>query len=94
MSGDSDDGPSLMRTLAIALEYDRSSRDAPRVVAKGRGYVAERILSLAKENDVVIEANPILAEALRGVEIDDTIPVELYESVAVVIGFVLRLNKK
>ena len=93
MSGDESHGPVLPRALAVALEYERGSRQAPRVTAKGRGYMAERIVELARENDVVIEANPILAEALSGVEIDDTIPIELYESVAIVIGFVLRLKK-
>jgi FlhB-like protein len=82
------------RALAVALEYQKGSRQAPRVTAKGRGLVAERIVALAEENGVVIESNSSLAEALSGVEIDDTIPIELYESIAVVIGFVLRLGTK
>lgn len=79
------------RALAIALQYEKGSREAPKVVAKGRGLLAERIVSLAEESGVVIEANPVLAEALAGVELDDTIPLELYEAVAVVIGYVLRV---
>lgn len=82
------------RALAVALEYEKGSRRAPRVTAKGRGLLAERIVALAEENGVVIESNSDLAEALSGVEIDDTIPYELYESIAVVIGFVLRLQAK
>lgn len=82
------------RALAVALQYQKGSRQAPRVTAKGRGLVAERIVALAEENGVVIESNSSLAEALSGVEIDDTIPIELYESIAVVIGFVLRLGTK
>lgn len=82
------------RALAVALQYDKGSRDAPRVVARGRGLIAERIVELAEENGVVIEANPVLAEALAGVEIDDTIPLELYEAVAIVIGYVLRVSAK
>lgn len=78
------------RALAVALHYDKGSRDAPRVVAKGRGLVAEKIIALAEENGVVIETNAVLAEALSGVELDDTIPLELYEAIAVVIGYVLR----
>ena len=80
------------RALAIALQYEKGTREAPHVVAKGRGLVAERIGELAQENGVVIETNPVLAEALSGVEIDDTIPIELYEAVAVVIGYVLRVS--
>lgn len=80
------------RALAVALQYEKGTREAPRVVAKGRGLLADRIVALAEENGVVIEANPVLAEALAGVEIDDTIPIELYEAVAVVIGYVLRVG--
>ena len=82
------------RSLAVALQYQKGTREAPRVTAKGRGLVAERIVALAEENGIVIESNSALAEALSGVEIDDTIPVELYESVAIVIGFILRLGTK
>lgn len=82
------------RALAVALNYEKGSREAPRVVAKGRGLVAERIVALAEDNGVVIEANPVLAEALSGVELDEAIPLELYEAVAVVIGYVLRTGAK
>jgi flagellar biosynthesis protein len=82
------------RALAVALQYEKGTRDAPKVVAKGRGLVAEKIIALAEENGVIIEANPVLAQALSGVEIDDTIPIELYEAVAVVIGYVLRTSAK
>src|SRR5690606_6552984 len=70
------------RRLAVALEYEAGSRTAPRVTAKGYGLVAEAIVALAQENDVVIDANPALAQALAGVELDETIPVELFEAVA------------
>ena len=82
------------RALAVALQYEKGSRQAPRVTAKGRGLVAERIVALAEENGVVIESTSSLADALSGVELEDTIPIELYESIAVVIGFVLRLGTK
>ncbi|RYE10847.1 MAG: type III secretion protein [Hyphomicrobiales bacterium] len=80
--------------LAVALEYEIGTHDAPRVVASGRGLVAEQILEIARQNGVVIEANPMLAEALSGVPVDDTIPHELYQAVAEVIGFVLRAQRK
>ncbi|MEQ1900806.1 MAG: EscU/YscU/HrcU family type III secretion system export apparatus switch protein [Devosia sp.] len=79
--------------LAVALDYEVGSREAPRVVARGRGYVAEQIMALAEAHDIKIEANPMLAEALSGVELDETIPVELYQAVAEVIGFVLRARQ-
>ena len=79
--------------IAVALNYDKQSDNAPKLVAKGYGEVAQRIISLAKDNDIVIETNPMLAEALSGVELDETIPIELYEAVAEIIGFVLRAKK-
>ena len=80
--------------LAVALDYEVGNHNAPVVVAKGRGHVAETIVELARDNGIAIEANPMLAEALSGVEIDQTIPRELYEAVAEVIGFVLRARRK
>lgn len=93
MSDDTKQNPSD-RDVAIALSYDEASDEAPRVVAKGYGEVARRIIAAAEENDVMIEANPHLAEALGGMELDDTIPIELYQAVAEVIGFVLRARDK
>ena len=81
-------------SLAVALEYDKGSREAPRVVAKGRGEVARRIVEIAAESGVTIDANRPLAEALAGVELHDEIPLELYQAVAEVIGFVLRANAR
>ncbi len=88
MSNDKKD--EIEHDIAIALKYDKESDDAPKLIAKGYGEIAQRIIDLAKENDIIIETNPILAEALSGVELDETIPIELFEAVAEVIGFVLR----
>ena len=80
--------------MAVALDYEIGTQNAPVVVAKGRGQIAETILELARENGIAIEANPMLAEALSGVPLDDSIPHELYQAVAEVIGFVLRTRRK
>ncbi len=80
------------RKVAVALEYDRMG--APRVTAKGRGALAERILDVARENDVPIEDDALLAEALSRVPLDDEIPVELYRAVAAVIGFILATQRQ
>jgi len=88
------ESPADPQKLAVALEYERGSREAPRVIAKGRGLIAERIIALAEENDIVIESNPALAKALSGVELEDEIPVELFEAVAEIIGFVLRARSR
>lgn len=80
--------------FAVALEYEAGTRTAPVVVAKGRGEIAEKIMEVAKEHGITIEANPMLAEALSGVQLDEHIPRELYEAVAEVIGFVLRTRPR
>jgi len=80
--------------VAVALDYEVGTKTAPVVVAKGRGHIAERILEIARENGIVIETNPMLVEALSGVDLDDHIPRELYEAVAEVIGFVLRTRRR
>ncbi|GGB58974.1 type III secretion protein [Roseibium aquae] len=76
---------------AVALQYD--SVGAPRVTAKGAGSVAQRIEEVAREAGVPIEHNPMMAEALSQIEIDEEIPTELYQAVAVLIGFILRTGK-
>ncbi|MCZ8182997.1 MAG: EscU/YscU/HrcU family type III secretion system export apparatus switch protein [Beijerinckiaceae bacterium] len=78
--------------IAVALKYDFGD-GAPVVTAKGRGDVAEKILETAREHDVAIEQNPILAEALSRIELDTEIPIPLYKAVAEVIGFLLRTGQ-
>ena len=76
--------------LAVALHYDRTG--APRVVAKGRGTLGEKIIEVAKANNIPIEENEVLAGALSNVELGEEIPAELYKAVAEVLVFVLRLS--
>jgi flagellar biosynthesis protein len=76
--------------LAVALHYDRTG--APRVVAKGKGSLGEKIIEVAKANNIPIEENEVLAGALSNVELGDEIPAELYKAVAEVLVFVLRLS--
>ncbi|MCB1471376.1 MAG: EscU/YscU/HrcU family type III secretion system export apparatus switch protein [Rhodobiaceae bacterium] len=90
MADREDAGKTGERSVAVALAYDHEAGAAPQVVAKGRGAVAERIIENARAHGVHVEENPVLAEALSAVELDDTIPRDLYRAVAEVIGFVLR----
>lgn len=76
--------------IAVALEYD--GQGAPRVTAKGRGELAERIVETGREHNVTVEQNAVLAQALSAVELDDEIPEELYRATAQVIAFVLSLR--
>ncbi len=77
---------------AIALEYD-PSQDAPKVVASGRGLLAERILEKAKEANVPIHKDTKLADTLSRLEIGEMIPPELYEVVAEILVFVDAMDK-
>lgn len=81
------DDPDRKR-IAVALSYEAPT--APRVVATGRGPIAEAILATARESGVAIEENPDLAEALARIELDAEIPEALYRAVAEVIAFVIR----
>lgn len=76
--------------VAVALHYDHSG--APRVVAKGKGTIGAKIIEVAKQNNVPIEENEVLAGALSHVELGDEIPEELYKAVAEVLVFVLKLS--
>jgi flagellar biosynthesis protein len=76
--------------LAVALHYDHSG--APRVVAKGKGSIGEKIIEVARAHDIPIEENEVLAGALSHVELGHEIPAELYKAVAEVLVFVLRMS--
>jgi len=79
--------------LAVALKFDAVKMIAPTIVAKGSGYVAERIKEIAKNHQVPIVENKPLAQALHKMaEIGDFIPVELYRAVAEVLAYVYRLK--
>ena len=78
------------KPLAVALHYEQPG--APRVVAKGRGAVGEKIVETARANGVPIEENAGLAAALSQVELGEEIPPELYKAVAQVLTFILRLS--
>lgn len=77
---------------AIALSYDPEDA-APRVVASGRGALAERIIEKAMESDVPVHEDSRLADTLSRLEIGDAIPPELYEAVAEILVFVDAMDK-
>ncbi len=79
---------------AIALEYNPDEDDAPRVIASGRGEIADKILQIAQANQIPIKEDPVLAQALSLVDLEEEIPPELYAVVAEVLGWVYRLRKK
>ena len=82
----------IQNTLAVALHYDR--KGAPRVVAKGKGEIAKKIIEVSHEHNIAVQESEVLAGALSNVEIGDEIPAELYKAVAEVLIFVMRLSGK
>lgn len=80
------------KKTAIALEYEPTDK-APKVIATGQGYVADRIIDIAKREDVPIHKDEKLAKSLREVELGEYIPPELYQVVADVLVFVDAMDK-
>ena len=78
---------------AVAVSYDAQQDAAPRIVAKGRGLVAENILQTAKNNFVPVQQNKALTQMLMALELDSEIPPELYQAVAEVLSYVYRTDK-
>jgi flagellar biosynthesis protein len=76
--------------VAVALQYEPGKDAAPRLTAKGRGDLAEKIVKLAEAAGVHVEHNRPLANALSQLDFGQQIPKELYRAVAEVIGFVLK----
>ena len=79
---------------ALALKYQPKSDNAPRVTAKGKGKVAEKIIEIAKKNNIYIHNDPDLIEVLSQLDINDEIPPDLYAVVAELLAFVYSLNRK
>lgn len=77
---------------AVALEYN-PSEEAPKIIASGKGFLAEKIIDKAKESDIPIHKDERLAQSLSKLEIGDYIPKELYQVVAEVLLFVDRLDR-
>ena len=79
---------------AVALKYDGEKDRAPRIMAKGRGDIAEKIIDIAKEHDVPLYADRNLIHVLEALDLETEIPPELYRAVAEVLAFIYRLNGK
>ncbi len=77
---------------AVALAYEPGER-APKILATGKGEVAERIIEKAKENDVPFYQDNKLAETLSRLQIGDAIPPELYDVVAEILVFVDDMDR-
>jgi len=77
---------------AVALQYQAESDDAPKVIAKGKGQLAEKIIQIAREHDIYIHNDPDLIEVLSQLDLNQEIPPDLYVVVAELLAFVYSLN--
>ena len=78
---------------AVALAYDPNEDGAPKVIASGKGALAEKIIEQAKDNKIPVHEDDKLAETLSRLEIGEMIPPELYEVVAEILVFVDAMDK-
>ena len=85
--------PAAPRREAGALAYEHG-RVAPRVAAKGRGDLAETIIARAKDAGLFVHESPELVALLMQVDLDKTIPAELYQAVAEILAFVYYLERE
>lgn len=84
--------PQKEKKTAVALEYEPSDK-APKVIASGQGYLAEKILDVAEQENIPVHQDEKLAKSLREIEIGEYIPPELYQVVADVLIFVDAMDK-
>ena len=77
---------------AAALRYQPKTDTAPKVIAKGKGKVAEKIIEIAKEHNIYIHNDPDLIEVLSQLDLNESIPPDLYVVVAELLAFVYSLN--
>jgi flagellar biosynthetic protein FlhB len=81
--------------IAVALKYNQLNMSAPEVIAKGKGFVAEKIKDIAAKNNIPIVENKPLAQVLnKVVDVDEMIPANLYKAVAEVLAYVYGLKTK
>jgi len=79
---------------AIAILYNENESTAPKVIASGKGLMAEKIIATAREAGIHIQEDANLVELLSKVQIGEEIPTELYQTVAEVLAFVYQMNEK
>ena len=83
----------VKKNNAIALKYRARFDRAPKVAARGKGKIAEKIIEIAKEHHIYIHEDPDLIEILSTLDINEEIPPDLYFVVAELLAFVYSLNK-
>ena len=75
---------------AIALKYEKDEDNAPKILTKGRGLLAEKIIEIAKKNEIPIHKDQVLTEILDNIEIDYEIPQFLFEIIAEIYAYTYK----
>ncbi len=79
---------------AVALHYDKDLDNAPKIVAKGKGVLAEKIIELARKNDIPVYEDTDLIEILSKLDLGQEIPPELYKLIAEVLVYIYKSNNR
>ena len=82
------------KNLAISLKYSGGSNHAPKVTAKGQGWVAEKIIAMAKQQTIPIRKDKDLVALLEKIDVGREIPESLYKLVAELLAWVYQLNNE
>ncbi|MCZ8535627.1 EscU/YscU/HrcU family type III secretion system export apparatus switch protein [Paenisporosarcina quisquiliarum] len=77
----------------VALTYKQNLENAPTVIAKGKGVIAENLIKIAQEHQIPIQEDPSLVALLGQLDINESIPEELYQAVAEVFAFIYRIDQ-
>lgn len=86
------DEEKLSPAYAVALGYTPEKDNAPKVLAKGQGQVAEKIIQIAIDEGIEIRQDADLIEILKAVDIDQEIPIEAFAAVAEIISYIYKAN--
>jgi flagellar biosynthesis protein len=82
-----------LKPVAVALRHNREAGNLPRIVASGRGSVAEQILAIAQAEGIQVRQDADLAEVLVALEVGSDIPVEAFAAVAEILSYIYRANQ-
>ena len=79
---------------AISIQYKKDENGAPKVTAKGQGWMAEKIIAMAEEQNIPIKSDKDLMALLEKIDVGQEIPESLYKVVAELLAWVYNLNKE
>jgi len=90
----SDTNKDNLQKKAVALKYDIEEDNAPRIVANGKGELAQKLIKFAREHDIPIRENEDIVDILVQLNIGEDIPPQLYEVIAEILSFIYNLENK